>query len=109
MSDGKIKPAKKHIKKPTDKHGVMRLLGLFKYLAKFIPNLSKLTAELRLLSGKDVPFEWEEKHEVELRNLKTIITSEPILKPYNPEKPIVIQTDASKDGIGSGLLQDDHR
>lgn len=64
LSNGKIKPQQKHIeaimrmKKPTDKHGVLRLLGLCKYLAKFIPTLSKMTAELRRISGKNTPFEW---------------------------------------------------
>ena len=63
---------------------------------------------MRLLSGKDVPFEWNEKSEAKLDNLKKIITSDPVLKPFNPEKPIVIQTDASKDGLGSGLIQEEH-
>lgn len=94
---GAIKPCQKdkdailNMKKPTDKHGVMRLLGLFKYLAKFIPNLSKLTAELRELTRKDVPFEWNEKHETELNNLTKLITSEPILRAYDPEKPVIIK------------------
>lgn len=108
---GTIKPMEKYkaaileMGKPKDKHGVMRLLGMFKYLARFIPNLSKITAELRILTGKNVPFEWNEKHDEELRNLFEIITSEPILAAYDPEKPVIIQTDASKDGLGSVLIQ----
>ena len=34
---------------PTDKAGVQRFLGMIQYLAKFIPNLSEVTAPLREL------------------------------------------------------------
>lgn len=112
--DGKIKPDEKYknaileMKKPKDKQGVMRFLGMLKYLAKFIPNLSKITAELRELTKKDVPFEWNKKHDSEVNNLLKLITSEPILKAYDPGKPVIIQTDASKDGLGSVLIQEGH-
>lgn len=76
------------MKKPTDKQGVLRLLGLCKYLAKFIPTLSKLTAELNIIQN--------------------FLTSQPVLATYDPEKPIVIETDASKDGLGSILKQNEH-
>lgn len=45
---------------------VLRLLRLFKYLAKHIPNLSKKSANLRHLTRNDVDFEWNDKHESEL-------------------------------------------
>lgn len=60
LSKEKIRPQQKHIeavlqmKRPTDKQGVLRLLGLCKYLAKFILTLSKLTAELRWITGKEM-------------------------------------------------------
>lgn len=86
----------------------MRLLGLFKYLAKFIPNLSKQSAELRNLTKNDTEFEWNEKHEQEMKNLLEIITSEPVLSVYDPKEPVVVQTDASKDGLGCVLMQNGH-
>lgn len=83
----------------------MRLLGLFKYLAKFIPNLSKQSAALRNLTRNDVDFEWKAEHEIELEKLKNVITSDPVLAVYVPRKPVIVQTDASKDGLGCVLLQ----
>lgn len=114
ISEGKIRPDVKYgeailkMKKPTDKNGVLRFLGLLKYLARFIPNLSKQTAELRNLTRNDVTFEWNEKHNMEFENMVRIITSGPILAIYDPSKQVTVQTDASKDGLGCVLIQDGH-
>lgn len=111
LADGQIKSPEKYrdailkIKKPENKNDVMRLLGLFKYLAKFIPNLSKQSAALRNLTRNDVDFEWKAEHEIELEKLKNVITSDPVLAVYVPRKPVIVQTDASKDGLGCVLLQ----
>lgn len=51
-----IKPDSKHVlaitslKSPTNKSELLRALGICKYVAKFIPNLSKITANLRELT-----------------------------------------------------------
>lgn len=114
VSERKIQPENKHLdailkmKRPENKRDVMRLLGLFKYLAKFIPNLSRLTANLRMLTHDKVEFKFTAEHEKEVDNLFRIITSGPVLATYDPNKPVTIQTDASKDGLGSVLLQEGH-
>lgn len=111
---GKMKPNDKYlrailnVKKPENKQDVMRLLGLFKYLGKFIPNLSKNSAELRNLTRKDVDFDWSVKHESELKNLLKCVSSKPVLSVYDPKKPVIIQTDASKDGLCCVMTQDGH-
>lgn len=112
ISPGQIKPVDKYIqaildmKMPQDKGSVARFLGLLKYIARFIPNLSKITANLRNLTRNDVQFHWNEEHEMEFKNLLKIISSDPILEIYDPKKPVVVQTDASKDGLGCVLMQD---
>lgn len=114
LSEGKIKPELKYglamlnMKKPTDKNGVLRFLGLLKYLARFIPNLSKQTAELRNLTRNDVVFEWNKIHDSEFENMLKVVTSGPVLATYDPNKPVIVQTDASKDGLGCVLIQDGH-
>lgn len=74
ISDGLIRPnnkylrAIKEIKTPTNKTEVLRLLGLFKYLAKFIPNLSQRTANIQALTHKNK--EWESStHENEFKKI----------------------------------------
>jgi len=114
LSEGQIKPQRKHleaiqnIKIPEDKAGVLRILGLFKYLAKFIPDLSSRTTNLRNLTRNDTSFEWTVQHQNELNDLLRTITSDPILAVYDSAKPVVIQTDASKNGLGCVILQNGH-
>lgn len=84
------------------------MLGLLKYLAKFIPNLSKLSANLGSLIHKESDFLWTESHKKELGILKEIVTSRPVLTIYDPKKTITVQTDALKDGLGCVLVQNYH-
>lgn len=112
ISAGGIKPDPKYIKaiagmpRPNNKAEVMRLLGLFKYLARFIPNLSQRSACLRELTKNNVEWNWTNRHTEEVNDLLSSISSAPILAIFDPNKPIVVQTDSSKDGLGSVLLQD---
>lgn len=114
LSNGSIKAQSKYreavvnMKKPTNKTDVLRFLGLLKYLSKFIPNLSHDTAELRNLTRNDVEFVWTEKHEKEFSDLLNVITSEPVLAIYDPKQPVIVQTDASKDGLGCVIVQNGH-
>ena len=93
---------------PSDKEGVRRFLGLVQYLAKFIPNLSKIDAPLRVLLKSDVQFTWDFEQEQCFRELKKLCSSPPVLAYYDVNKPVEIECDASKDGLGSVLLQEGH-
>ena len=42
----------------VDAAGVRRLLGMIRYLEKFMPNLSQLTSPLRKLTHTDVEWSW---------------------------------------------------
>lgn len=112
ISDSEIRPDQSYISaitdmpKPRSKSDVLRLLGLLKYIGKFIPNLSKRTAALRELSRNDVMWSWTEVHDHELEDLLSSITTTPVLAIFDPKKPVVVQTDSSKDGLGSVLIQD---
>lgn len=107
-SGGKCREAILSMKRPQGKSEVMRLLGLFKYLGKFIPNLSGSSSGLRDLTRNGVEFEWTGKHESELNDLLATITADPVLVIYDPAKPVIVQTDASKDGLGCVIMQDGH-
>ncbi|GAA6081771.1 uncharacterized protein K02A2.6-like [Tachysurus ichikawai] len=93
---------------PEDKQGLQRLLSMTKYLAQYIPNEASLTAPLRQLLRKDAVWQWNPHHSAALESLKTALTKSPVLRFYDHKKPLTIQADSSKDGLGACLLQEGH-
>ena len=93
---------------PSDKKGIERLLGVVNYLTKFIPNASSLTETLRKLLVKDVEFCWEFEQQHALDKILKVLTSEPVLKYYDPNSPVklILNTDSSSKGLGACIMQD---
>ncbi|KAI3373030.1 hypothetical protein L3Q82_023465 [Scortum barcoo] len=91
--------------KPTDKTGVLRIMGMVNFMGKFIPNLTAKTSCIRELLHNDCDFGWMDKHENEWQQLKKTLTTVPVLAFYDHNKKIKVSTDASKDGIGAVVLQ----
>lgn len=94
------------VKSPSNKKELQSILGLFNYLRPFVPNMASLTSPLRELLKKDVTFCWLSQHQKALDNLKEIITKAPALASFDSKKPISLQCDSSKDGMGFTLMQD---
>ena len=65
------------------------------YLGKFISNLAEVTAPLRALSKKDVAFNLQKPQLDAIEKLKTLITSAPILKIFDPNLTPGLKIDAS--------------
>ena len=91
----------------TDRQGVMRLLGMATYLARFTPAFSDVVAPIRELLRRDIEFRWDEaKHGEAFNKLKHLLTSTPVLAYYDVRKEVTVQCDSSKAGLGCVLLQD---
>lgn len=95
----------KNMPRPQNKKDVQRFNGMVTYMGKFIPNLSEKMAPLRQLTEKNVEWEWNHEHENAWAELKTLLTQAPVLKFYDPARPIKISSDASQSGLGAVLLQ----
>lgn len=93
--------------RPTDKQGVLRVMGMLIFFGKFIPNLSSKTVCIRELLQHTSEFRWTSKHEKEWTDLKATLTTEPVLAFFDSAKSLKISVDASKDGLGAVLLQAD--
>lgn len=93
---------------PTPKNAkqVSRLIGMMAYYAKFIPNFAQLAAPLNYLKRKNVPFTWGPDQQTSFEQLKTILTSQPILKLPDFNRPFTLQTDGSGTGLGVQLAQE---
>ena len=104
MADEEKTKAIVQMPKPQCIEDVKRLNGLASYLAKFLPRLSIVSEPLRKLSNSGSR-SWMEEHEIALCNLKTLASNTPILRYFDPKSPIVIQCDASSQGLGTCLLQ----
>ena len=66
--------------------------------------MAECMANLRLLLGKDVLFQWTESHEVNFQKLKDSISSDACLMYFNSSKPVILQVGASKLGTGGMSL-----
>ena len=92
---------------PTDRQGVMRLIGMATYLAHFVPAFSDTVAPIRELLRRDTEFRWDPTvHGRAFEKLKEILSSDPVLGYYDVGKPAVVQCDSSQSGLGAMLLQD---
>lgn len=66
------------------------------------------TVAIRGLMQKDRGFEWTDRHNKEWQKLKETLTRELVLTFFDPTRRTKISTDASKDGLGTVLLQADN-
>ena len=93
---------------PTPKNikDIRSFLGLANQLAFFLPDFSHLTFEMgKLLSTKN-DFLWLDIHEPEFQKLKTILTSDLLVKTFDPNLDTILLTNASRlNGLGYTLLQ----
>lgn len=91
---------------PTDRLGVQRLLGMVNYVQRFAPKLSQVTTPLRELIKKGNEFVWDENlHGKALKEVQEILLQPPVLRFFDPTITPVLQCDASMNGLGACLLQ----
>ena len=88
------------IQAPKNVKALQRVLGMFNYWKKYLKDYSKNTYHMRQLLKKDTEFKWSPECQKELEYLKNCLTSDPILKPIDLNRDIVISCDASIYGIG---------
>jgi len=93
------------ISAPKNLKALQRLLGMFQYWKKLIPYFSKNTHHMRSLLKKDAAFSWTAQCQSELDYLKSCLVSDPILKPFDSNREIIIHIDGSSHGLGFAVLQ----
>ena len=91
---------------PTYTLELQTFLAVINYLSRYTADLATKTAVLRDLTKKESIFEWGPAHQKAFDSVKEAIANAVTLANFDSCKPVIIQTDASKRGVGATLLQD---
>jgi len=81
-------PIPRHVK------DVQAFLGFVNFYRRFIKGYSELTSPLTRLTRKNEPWLWLPSCQTSFKTLKSAFTSAPILVHWNPNSPMIVETDA---------------
>lgn len=93
---------------PTTKKELQRFIGMCNWYRRHIKDFSTIASPMtELLKSKK--FSWTKNANESFQNLKHVMLSPPILRPPRWDSPMIIQCDASNEGIGAALTQIDEK
>ena len=113
ISNGEIRPDAKLVAAitklvvPRNVNEVRMVTGLFNFYRSFIPKFAERCAPLDKLKRADVDFKWETEQQTAFDDLKSSLMTYPVLRLPDVNKPFILDTDASRVGIGGILQQED--
>jgi len=80
---------------PRKVRDIQSFLGFANFYRHFIFNYSDIVVPLTRLTRKGIPFQFTDKAQEAFNLLKEAFTTAPVLTHWIPDRPIVIETDAS--------------
>ncbi|QRW01159.1 Retrotransposable element Tf2 protein [Ceratobasidium sp. AG-Ba] len=84
---------------------VQAFLGFVNFYRRFIAEFSKIARPLHDLTKKDTRFEWSQECQQAFEEIKKRVSQDPVLIHPDPNKPFILETDASGIAIGAILSQ----
>ena len=106
----RVNPAKIEVvvnwKPPRSVTEVRSFLGLARYYRRLVKGFSVIASPLTKLLRKGVKFEWTDKCQDSLEQLKEMLAEAPVLTQSTPGKEYTLYNDASIIGLGCVLMQD---
>ncbi|CAM5073805.1 unnamed protein product [Eretmochelys imbricata] len=92
---------------PKSRKQVQSFLGLAGYYRQFVLHCSEITAPLTDLTKKKQPnaVQWTEECQKAFNQLQATFMSDPVLRVPDFDKPFLVTTDASEQGVGAVLMQ----
>ena len=90
---------------PKNVHEVCVFLGMVNHMGKFAENLANKTKPIRDLMQKDRQWVWEPPQQTAFEEIKSTLTTAPVLALCDTNRETKISADASSFGMGGVLLQ----
>ena len=87
---------------PSD---IMSFLGLAGYYRRFVKGFSSITSPMSRLTPKKVKFQWSDPCKKSFQELKTGLTSAPVLALPDGSDGFIMYCDASRVGLGCVFIQ----
>ncbi|QRW11207.1 Retrotransposable element Tf2 protein [Ceratobasidium sp. AG-Ba] len=84
---------------------VQAFLGFVNFYRRFIAEFSKIARPLHDSTKKDTKFEWTQECQQAFEEIKKRVSQDPVLIHPDPDKPFILETDASGIAIGAILSQ----
>lgn len=88
---------------PRNVQELRSFLGLITYYRSFLPNMSSLLAPLYRLLQKDSKWLWAAEEKAAFVAVKNTLINSNLLVHFDPTKELVLECDASPEGIGAVL------
>jgi len=92
-------------KRPTNVTEIRSFLGLAGYYRRFIEGFSTIASPMTRLTRKEVKFEWSKDCKASFQELKSRLTTAPVLALPKGQEGFVVYSDASSKGLGCVLMQ----
>jgi len=114
LQGGCIKPQDESVgrildtERPKTKKSCRSLLGMINFYRRYIPNCVEVIAPLTELTKNRAPNNvvWGMEQERAFKEVKKILSSEPILKLPDLNREIILSTDASNKSLGACMMQE---
>src|SRR5690606_38791375 len=78
-------------KTPKSVHDIQVFLGFANFYRRFIQNYSKIVSPITKLLKKEEKWKWNEEAEMAFQILKSMFTSDPILKHFDETKGCILE------------------
>ncbi|KAF8831748.1 hypothetical protein HHX47_DHR1001045 [Lentinula edodes] len=88
---------------PRKVKDIQSFLGFANFYRRFIYNYSDIVVPMTRLTRKGAPWIWDSSCQEAFENLKIAFTSAPILAHWEPNRPLIVETDASDYAIAAIL------